>query len=231
MWFPRFDERGPLTTTELEALRSLNAAFQTARQEWQSAATLWDRLHSAGDVAALHEMRTAFEFHQEAVLEIARGATAYERHAALTAWHYTAAAVVLGVAVLQRLAEAQPPLDDATVQELCQEPTLGRLREALSVPVAELLPERPSVIPNERENTARQWAQVRDGVDDAIKLVLELAADQNEAHPRTKDEAADCLLTEHCPPHTDPLYQDILEPLSRLAEEVPLGILRIIDKS
>ncbi|WP_331725555.1 hypothetical protein OG596_38475 (plasmid) [Streptomyces sp. NBC_01102] len=230
MWFPRFEERGPLTTTELEALRSLNAAFQTAQHEWQSAATLWDRLDNASDVAELHETQTAFQFHQEAVLEIARGATAYERHAALTAWQYSAAAVVLGVTVLQRLAEAKPPLDDATIQELCQEPTLGRLHQALAVPVADLLPERPSVIPNEREDTARRWAQVRDGVDHAIKLVLEIAADQDAAHPRTLDEAAGCLLTEHCPPHTDPVYQDVLEPLSRLAEEVPLGILRIIDK-
>ncbi|HEY9327099.1 MAG TPA: hypothetical protein VIS09_02475 [Streptomyces sp.] len=96
--------------------------------------------------------------------------------------------------------------------------------------MADLLPERPSVIPNEREDTARRWAQVRDAVDHAIKLVLELAADQDAAHPRTLDEAAGCLLTEHCPPHTDPAYQNVLEPLSRLAEEVPLGILRIIDK-
>lgn len=233
MWFPRFDERGPLTTTELDALRSLNAAFQTAQHEWQSAVTLWDRLHSAGDVAALHEAQTAFQFHREAALEIARGATTYERHAALTAWRYTAAAVVLGVTVLQRLAEAKPPLGDATVQELGQEPTLGRLHAALSVPVAGLLPERPhpSVIPNERKDTARRWAKVRDGVDSAINLVLELAVDQDAARPRTRDEAAGCLLTEHCPPDTDPLYQDVLAPLSRLAEEVPLGILRIIDRA
>ncbi|HEY9327098.1 MAG TPA: hypothetical protein VIS09_02470 [Streptomyces sp.] len=94
MWFPRFEERGPLATTELEALRSLNAAFQTAQHEWQSAATLWDRLHNASDVAELHETQTAFQFHHEAVLEIARGATAYERHTTLTAWQYSAAAIV-----------------------------------------------------------------------------------------------------------------------------------------
>ncbi|MCX5077661.1 hypothetical protein OG321_34850 [Streptomyces sp. NBC_00424] len=49
-------------------------------------------------------------------------------------------------------------------------------------------------------------------------------------HPRTKDEAAGCLLTEHCPPHTDPVYQGVLEPLFRLAEEIPYGLIRIIDK-
>lgn len=231
MRFPRFDEHGPLTRIELEALRSLNAGFLTARYEWQSAGAVWDRLQSAGDVAELHEGQ-AFPFYSQAVNEIARGATAYERHAALTAWRYTAAAVVLGVTVLQRLAEAKPPLTTTTVEELCEEPTLGRLHAALSVPVADLLPERThhSAIPDEREDTARRWAKVRDGVNDAMDLVLEIAADEDADHPRTKDEAAGCLLTEHCPPHTDPVYQGVLEPLFRLAEELPFGIIRIIDK-
>lgn len=233
MRFARFDENGPLTTIELGALRSLNAAFLTARYELQSASALWDRLQSGGDVADMHEANTTFPFYGQAVQEIASGAAAYERCVALTAWRYTAAAVVLGVTVLQRVAEAKPPLTAKTVEELCQEPTLGRLREALSVPVADLLPERPhhSVIPNEREDTARRWAKVRDGVDDAMDLVLEIAADEEEDHPRTKDEAAGCLLTEHCPPHTDPVYHGVLEPLFRLAEEVPFDIDRIIRSS
>ncbi|MEU2181018.1 hypothetical protein [Streptomyces thermolilacinus] len=233
MRFARFDEHGPLTTIELGALRSLNAAFLTARYEMQSASALWDRLQSGGDVADMHEANTTFPFYGQAVQEIASGAAAYERHVALTAWRYTAAAVVLGVTVLQRVAEAKPPLTAKAVEELCQEPTLGRLREALSVPVADLLPERPhhSVIPNEREDTARRWAKVRDGVDDAMDLVLEIAADEEEDHPRTKDEAAGCLLTEHCPPHTDPVYHGVLEPLFRLAEEVPFDIDRIIRSS
>ncbi|WP_331721239.1 hypothetical protein [Streptomyces sp. NBC_00212] len=230
MRFPRFDERGPLATVELEALRSLNAAFLAARYEWLSASALWDRLQSGGDVAELHEAHTMFPFYGQAVQEIASGAMAYERHVALTAWRYTAAAVVLGVAVLRRVAEAKPPLSAATVGELCQEPTLGQLHGALSVPVADLLPEREHSILNEREDTARRWARVRDGVDGAMEFVVEIAADEEAAHPRTKGEAAGCLLTEHCPPHTDPVYQGVLEPLFRLAEEVPFGISRIITK-
>ncbi|MFJ1847480.1 hypothetical protein [Streptomyces sp. NPDC088146] len=205
MAFPRFDERGPLTAAELEALRSLNAAFLTARYEWQSASTLWDRLRSGGDVAELHEARTTFPFYGQAIQEIARGAAVYERHVALIAWRYTAAAVVLGVTVLQRVAEAKPPLTAATVGELCQEPTLGRLHEALSVPVADLLPEREHDLVDERTRTAERWTRVRDGVDGAIELVLEIAADEDAARPRTKDEAAGCLLTEHCPPHRPPV--------------------------
>lgn len=230
MRFARFDERGPLTTIELGALRSLNAAFLTARYELQSASAVWDRLQSGGDVADMHEANTTFPFYGQAVQEIARGAAAYERHVALTAWRYTAAAVVLGVTVLQRVAEAKPPLSAAPVGELCQEPTLGRLHEALSVPVADLLPEREHDLADERTRTAERWTQVRDRVDDAMDLVLEIAADEGAAHPRTKDEAAGCLLTEHCPPHTDPVYHGVLEPLFRLAEEVPFDISRIIAK-
>ncbi|MEU6285058.1 hypothetical protein [Streptomyces sp. NPDC047028] len=230
MSFPRFDERGPLSPIELAALRSLNAAVLTARFEWQSAGVFWDRLQGGSDVAELHEENATFTFHGQAVQEIARGATAFERHTALIAWRYAAAAVVLGVTVLQRVADAKPPLSPMAVRELCQEPTLGQLHQALSVPVADLLPERDLNVPSDREDTARRWAQMRDGVDSAIEVVVEIAADEEEAHPRTKAEAAGCLLTEHCPPHTDPVYQGVLEPLLRLAEEVPFGISRIIGK-
>ncbi|MBD0735725.1 hypothetical protein [Streptomyces sp. CBMA29] len=230
MRFAQFDEDGPLTTTELGALRSLNAAVLTARYELQSASAQWDRLTSGSDVADVHEASTTFPFYGQAVQEIAHGATAYERHVALIAWRYTAAAVVLGVTVLQRVVEAKPPLTAATVQELCQEPTLGRLHAALSVPVADLLPERQHELAGERTRTAQRWTQVRDGVDDAIGLVLEIAADVEAAHPRTKDEAAGCLLTEHCPPYTDPVYEGVLEPLFHLAEEVPFDISRSITK-
>lgn len=230
MRFPRFDERGPLTAIELGALRSLNAALLTARYELQSASSMWDRLQSGGDVADMHEAHTTFPFYGQAIQEIASGATAYERHVALIAWRYTAAAVVLGVTVLQRVAEAKPPLSPDTVEELCQEPTLGLLHEALSVPVADLVPVREHDLLDERTRTAQRWAQVRDQVDDAIDLVVEIAADEEAAHPRTKEEAAGCLLTEHCPPHTDPVYNGVLEPLFELAEEVPFGISRIIAK-
>ncbi|GGV97438.1 hypothetical protein GCM10015535_68820 [Streptomyces gelaticus] len=154
MRFARFDEHGLLTTIELGALRSLNAAFLTVRYELQSASALWDRPQSGGDVADMHEANTTFPFYRQAVQEIASGAAAYERHAALTAWRYTAAAVVLGVTVLQRVAEAKPPLMATTVEELWQEPALGRLFEALSVPVADLLPEREHDLLDERTRTA-----------------------------------------------------------------------------
>ncbi|MGW7200723.1 hypothetical protein [Streptomyces chryseus] len=115
------------------------------------------------------------------------------------------------------------------MEQLCQEPTLGRLHEALSVPVADLLPEREHGLPSEREDTAQRWARVRDNVDAAVEAVVEIAVDEEAAHPRTKDEAFGCLLTEHCPPRTDPVYQGVLEPLFKLAEEVPFDITRIIN--
>ncbi|MFB9483864.1 hypothetical protein ACFFSH_31390 [Streptomyces filamentosus] len=231
MRFARLEENGPLTSTELGALRSLNAAVLTSRYEFESAGAVWDRLESRGDVADVHEAATTFPFYGEAIHEIARSAAAHERRVALTAWRYTAAAVVLGVAVLQRVAETKPPLSAATVEKLCQEPTLGRLHEALSVPVADLVPVLEHDLVDHRTRTAEQWAQARDRVDHAIDLVLEIAEDEDAAHPRTKDEAAGCLLTEHCPPHTDPVYHGALEPLFQLAEDVPFDISRVIKNS
>ncbi|MFF0191086.1 hypothetical protein [Streptomyces sp. NPDC005244] len=181
-------------------------------------------------MAAVYEAHTTFSFNEQVLGQIASGATAYERHVGLIAWRYTAASVVLGVTVLQRVAEAKPPLTAATVRELCQEPTMGQLHQALSVPVADLLPKREHDRADERTRTAQQWAQLRDRVDTAIDILLEIAADEGTAHPRTKDEAAGCLLTEHCPPYTDPVYDGVLEPLFQLAEEVPFDISRIIAK-
>jgi hypothetical protein len=34
-------------------------------------------------------------------------------------------------------------------------------------------------------------------VDNAIEVVAEIAVDQGSAYPRTKEEAAGCLMTEH----------------------------------
>lgn len=231
MRFPQFDELNTLTTYEHQALRSLNAAFLAARYEWQTACTLWDRLSNTSSAVQLTTATTPFPFHKNAVDEIVGGVNAYERHTALTAWRYTAAALVLGVAVLQRIAEEEPPLTAAVVEELCQEPTLGRLHKALAVPVADLVPARmPDGTSTERDATALRWAKVRDGVDYAMDVVLEIAADENADHPRTKDEAATCLLTQHCPPHTDPVYEGLLEPLFRLAEAVPFDISWILVK-
>ncbi|MGP4085558.1 hypothetical protein [Streptomyces sp. KR55] len=229
MRFPPFDDRGTLTTIELEALRSLHGAFLTARYEWQSAVAVWDRLHTARDLADLRGTeRPPFRYCEEAVHEITSGASDYERHTALTAWRYAASAAVLGITVLERVARAKPPLTAFAVEELCQEPTLGQLREALSVPAADFLPARERSFLDQRKEMAERWAQLRDGVDTAIEIVVEIAEDEGAAHPRTKEEAAGCLMTEHSPPHTDPVYLGILEPLLVVAEEVPYGISRVI---
>lgn len=229
MRFPPFDDRGTLTTIELEALRSLHAAYMTARYEWQSAVVIWDRLYTALDLTHLRAPeRPPFQHYEEALHKIGNGAHDYERHAALLTWRYAAAAAVLGITVLERVALAKPPLTASVVEELCQEPTLGRLREALSVPAADFLPDRERSFRDERTELAERWADLHDGVDTAIEIVVGITEDEGAAHPRTKEEAAGCLLTEHSPSWTDPVYQGILEPLLVVAEEVPFGISRVI---
>ncbi|MFF4733664.1 hypothetical protein ACFY3M_52545 [Streptomyces mirabilis] len=229
MRFPPFDDRGTLTTIELEALRSLHGAYMTARYEWQSAVAIWDRLYTALDLTELRAPeRPPFQHYEEALHEIGNGAHDYERHAALITWRYAASAAVLGITVLERVARAKPPLTASTVEELCREPALGRLREALSVPAADFLPDRERSFRDERNEMAERWADLRDGVDTAIEIVVGIADDEGAAYPRTKEEAAGCLMTEHSPSWTDPVYQGILEPLLVVAEEVPYGISRVI---
>lgn len=166
--------------------------------------------------------------YEEAVHEITSGASDYERHTALTAWRYAASTAVLGITVLERVAKAEPPLTASAVKELCQEPALGRLREALSVPAAGVLPARERSFLDERDDMAKRWAELRDGVDTAIEIVLEIVEDKRAAYFKTKEEAAGCLMTEHSPPDTDPVYMGVLEPLLVVAEEVPYGISRVI---
>ncbi len=229
MRFPPFDDRGTLTTIELEALRSLHGAYMTARYEWQSAVAVWDRLSTASDLAGLRATeRPPLRYFEEAVDAIGNRADGFERHTALITWRYTASAAVLGITVLERVARAKPPLTASVVEELCQEPTLGRLREALSVPAADFLPAREHGLRDERKEMTERWADLRDGVDAAMQVVVSIAEDEGVAHPQTKEEAAGCLLTEHSPSWTDPVYQGILEPLLVVAEEVPYGISRVI---
>nr|WTB34825.1 hypothetical protein OG781_39875 [Streptomyces sp. NBC_00830] len=165
-----------------------------------------------------------FRYQDDAVGEIVHGAYDYERHTALTAWRYAAAAAV-GITVLERQATGKPPLTASAVRELCHEPTLGRLRDALSVPTAQFLPDND---PFDRRDVTERWAKLREDVDDAIEIVAEIAVDQGSAYPRTKEEAAGCLMTEHSPPAADPVYEPILEPLFSVAEEAPYVISRAI---
>jgi hypothetical protein len=70
----------------------------------------------------------------------------------------------------------------------------------LSVPAADFLPARERSFRDERKEMAERWADLRDGVDIAIETVVGITQDEGAAHPRTKEEAAGCLMTEHSPP-------------------------------
>lgn len=52
--------------------------------------------------------------------------------------------------MLERGARAKPPLTASVVEELCQEPPRGRLREALSVPAADFPTDRERSFRDER---------------------------------------------------------------------------------
>ncbi|QJT06345.1 hypothetical protein G9272_43580 [Streptomyces asoensis] len=168
--------------------------FSKIRYEWQSAVVLWDRLSAARDLADLRATEgPPFRYYEQAIHEIAGDVDDYERKTGLTTWRYAASATVLGVTVLERIARAKPPLTATAVEELCQEPTLGRLREALSVSAADFLPARERSPLDERKEMAQRWAELRDGVDSALESIVEIAEDKGAAHPRTEEEAAGSL--------------------------------------
>ncbi|MCX5346109.1 hypothetical protein [Streptomyces atratus] len=94
MRFPDLSDSAPLTTTEVQALRSLYHACNVIQSEWRSTLALVDRLSSQMETAEEYDQRQPFQHHVEAVNDARSGAYHYERELGLTAWRYASAHTV-----------------------------------------------------------------------------------------------------------------------------------------
>ncbi|MCX5346111.1 hypothetical protein [Streptomyces atratus] len=102
--------------------------------------------------------------------------------------------------------------------ELCEEPSLGQVREALSIPVERLLVARNDPSFWKRADDERQALIA--GLDRAHRDIRVV----DSARPMTEQEAWSCRLTDHSPLRMDPMYEGILEPLFDVCEGTPLEI-------
>ncbi|MFE7045690.1 hypothetical protein ACFU9X_41710 [Streptomyces atratus] len=225
MRFPDLSDSAPLTTTEVQALRSLYRACNASQAEWRSALALVDRLSAQMETAEEYDQGRPFQHHVEAVNDARSGAYRYERELGLTAWRYASAHAVLGITVLDRLVTGRPALSASKVGELCKEPSLGQLREALSIPAERLLVARNDPSFWKRTDDARQALIA--GLDRAHRDIRVV----DSAHPMTEQKAWSCQLTDHSPLGTDPIYEGILEPLFEVCEETPLEIGWLLTQS
>ncbi|NJP74434.1 hypothetical protein [Streptomyces sp. C1-2] len=218
MRLPECTALAPLTTAEWGAIRSLHHACNLLRAEWQTAGTLVDRLTTLQETVEQFDQGTPpFQHHQEAVDVARHSAYMYERELGLNAWRYASAHAVLGITILDRLVVGRPALTAAAVDELCHEPTLGQLREALSIPAGHLLVAR-------REESRQRADEDRQHLLRALGSISVSIRVLKENKPMSEQEAAACLLSENSPLGTDPMYDGVLAPLFDLAEQTPFEI-------
>ncbi|MGW5250947.1 hypothetical protein ACWEQN_46005 [Streptomyces sp. NPDC004129] len=123
---------------------------------------------------------------------------------------------MLGTSILDRLVGGRPALTAAAVTALGEDPALGQLRDALSIPCTDPLIAREHDWRDRHEEDATcssQWrvwskkaAQIGDGVpEEAAALWAGRLADFARVY-------------------TDPLYHSVLGPLLTFADQFPMEI-------
>ncbi|MGW7825256.1 hypothetical protein ACWGLF_46530 [Streptomyces puniciscabiei] len=188
------------------------------RQEYDLAAARTMGHYCLKDIAQDNARGRAFTHHQRALHSLAGAAEDYERRVGMLAWRHAAAEVVLGTTLLDRLVRGGEPLSLKKINLLCEEPTLGKLREALSIPAADLL------IAGHKSMVDRAEKR-RTLLLDRVKMIFQEVASLQECRDDPSDGAVSARrLTEASPAGGDPLYKGALEVLMPYAEALPFDI-------
>lgn len=216
--FPQFTNLKPLTEAEVEALRSLHTACVHLRQEYDLAAARTMGHYRLKDIAEDNGRGRAFTHHQRALHSLAGAAEDYERRVGMLAWRHAASEVVLGVTLLDRLVHGGRALSLKKINLLCEEPTLGKLRQALSIPAADLLIAGDKRMVDRAEKT-------RTLLLDRVEMIFQEVASLEDGREDPSDGAvSERRLTEASPADGDPLYKGALEMLMPYAEALPFDI-------
>ncbi|MFE2182580.1 hypothetical protein [Streptomyces sp. NPDC059455] len=132
----------------------------------------------------------------------------------LLTWRYASAAAVLGTSVLDRVVGGRPALTAAVVTALCEEPTLGQLRDALSIPCTDLLIAREPAFRDRHDEERHELLR-------GVQGVTEFAAGLGDGVPEDAAGLWAGRLTEFDRLGTDPLYEGVLGRLLPFAEQFP----------
>ncbi|MFF1733747.1 helix-turn-helix domain-containing protein [Streptomyces sp. NPDC058247] len=216
--FPTFTDA--LAEHEAEALRTLYVTCQGLQHEYESALAVSGRASRVQDTVDVYGRGQALPHHSDALNEMHRLAERYERGLGLLAWRYASAAAVLGVRILERVAQGRPALSASEVAALCEEPTLNELRQALSLPGAALLPARDAAYQEWHDRSREELLQ-------SVAATIGYATEIGPGVPTEPDEAAAGRLTDYegsrhhgqvrgrpdDRPGHQPLYEGVLERL------------------
>ncbi|MGW5450197.1 hypothetical protein [Streptomyces asiaticus] len=214
MEFPAFTEAAPLTALEIEALRAVHVTLQDLRHEYESALAVTHRSYRLEENAEVYTHGRALTHHPDALHELSRLADHYERGVGLLTWRHASAAAVLGTSILDRVTGGRPALTAAVVTALCEEPTLGQLRDALSIPCTDLLIAREPAFRDRHE-------EERQALLHAVEGIIECAAELGHGVPGTAAALWAGRLTAFDRLGTDPLYEGVLGRLLPFAEQFP----------
>jgi len=214
MDFPSFTDVAPLTTLEIEALRALHVTLQDLRHEYESALAVTSRSYRLEENAQVYTQGRALTHHPDALHQLGRLADRYERGVGLLAWRYASAAAVLGTSILDRVVRDRPALTAAEVTALCEEPSLGQLRDALSLPCTDLLIAREPWFRDKRDEDRQKLLR-------SVEDIAECAAEIGDGVPQEAAALWAGRLTDFDRPGTDPLYEGALEQLLGFADQFP----------
>ncbi|MFE7527699.1 hypothetical protein ACFU7Y_18575 [Kitasatospora sp. NPDC057542] len=221
MEFPTRTALAGLGPAEYEALVSLREAVNTLDVELRTALAAEDRAR-AWEANAEHgaeERRFAFEV--EAFRDLGRAAFRCADEIEVLLWRYASAFTVLGISILERLAAGGPPLSDAAVERLCEEPTLAEFERAISVPVDGLLNREEAQLNRRREERAKLL--------DFIEIAYECLGDTEIDNPKDRATAAGARLSVDHPKNMDrPWTGGHLDTLVALARQTPHEISRVL---
>ncbi|MET8624732.1 hypothetical protein ABZW30_13400 [Kitasatospora sp. NPDC004669] len=159
-----------LSGPEVEALAALSEAVGDLTHEWHSALAVERRARSMGDAAERRLDGAPFGFHTEALSGLYHHAFRYGREIETLLWRYASASAALGITVLDRVVTGKPPLDEESIDRLCEEPTLAELESLLRIPVDRLLGAREAGVRAREEERRRR---LLDGVEAAYEILTD----------------------------------------------------------
>ncbi|MFI2241202.1 hypothetical protein [Streptomyces chrestomyceticus] len=220
------DRLEPVTAHEWQTLLSLNRAYVDMRHAWEAACCLTDGLMTKMELTAGYvgdDQR--YPHHLAALKEMLQPANTYEWQVGALTWRYASAAAVLGMAVMDRLAQQLPPLEPRLVEELARfEPSLGELKKACGAPYERLI----SVRDDDRYGTE---TKTRESLVNALS-VAEYNLEHTDIGGRrlSAAEIDECQLSVVSQDGQEPFWQDLLKPVLDWAESVPYSIAFWLDR-
>jgi hypothetical protein len=210
---------GPVSAVEWQTLLSLNRACLDLRQEWEAACAATSGLYTRADAVDDYTESEPYRHHVAAIDALTSLAYIHQRRIGEVTWRYASAAVVLGAAVMDRLLAGDRALDSVWVEHLAgHEACLGDLREACDGTYARLIAERA-------DDDYGTEAQARDDLLAGLK-----GAYYNVTHTviggryPSEAEAGRASLVAVSEEGTDPLWEDLLDPVIQYAESLPFHI-------